>query len=166
MRSGIVIFAVLLSAFLAIGYTGISNAQNATSNTTIPSEFPVVTPTVIIPADTALMGTQKTVTVTIQNGTFTPASVSVLNGDTVEWINKDSVPHSIYGDVPNAIPEGKYSTDIHKYNYIPASVHLSDNIESGTIAPTGTYDYAFDSTGTYTYTDVKNLSMSGTITVT
>jgi plastocyanin len=157
MRNGIVILAVLISTFLAIGYAGITNAQNATPN---------ATETIFVPADTALLGTQKTVTVTIQNGTFTPALVSVLNGDTVEWINKDSVPHSIYGDVPNAIPEGKYSTDIRDYNYIPASVHLSDNIESGTIAPTGTYDYTFDSTGTYTYTDVKNPSMSGTITVT
>ena len=166
MRSGIVIFAVLFGAFLAFGYTGISSAQNATPNVTETVSISSEAPTVFVPADTALLGTQKTVTVTIQNGTFTPASVSVLNGDTVEWINKDSVPHSIYGDVPNAIPEGKYSTDIRKYNYIPASVHLSDNIESGTIAPTGTYDYAFDSTGTYTYTDVKNPSMSGTITVT
>jgi plastocyanin len=156
MRNGIVIFAVLLSAFLAIGSTGISNAQNATPN---------ATETVFVPAITD-MGTQKTVTITIQNGTVTPASVSVLNGDTVEWVNKDSVQHSIYGDVPNAIPEGKYSTDIRDYNYIPASVHLSDNINSGTIAPTGTYDYAFDSTGTYTYTDSTNPSMSGTITVT
>ena len=84
MRSGIVILTVLLSTFLVIGYAGISDAQNATSNATIPSEFPVVTPTVIVPADTALLESQKTVTVTIQNGTFTPASVSVLNGDTVE----------------------------------------------------------------------------------
>ena len=35
MRNGIVILAVLISTFLAIGYAGISDAQNATSNATI-----------------------------------------------------------------------------------------------------------------------------------
>lgn len=37
----------------------------------------------------------KTDTVTIQQMNFTPASITIENGDTIVWINKDMVDHTV-----------------------------------------------------------------------
>lgn len=166
MKRGIVIFGVLLGMILAIGCTSANNMQTSAPTPYVtPNATPSTIPPVVIPAST-YTGNQKTITVKIQNGTFIPASISISNGDTVEWINLDSVQHNIQGNISNAIPDGIYSTNINNYTYVPASVHLSDNINSGPLNQNGSYDYTFDSVGTYNYTDSMNPSMSGTITST
>jgi plastocyanin len=38
---------------------------------------------------------ESTVEVTIDNFTFTPASVTVEPGTTVHWLNRDDIPHTV-----------------------------------------------------------------------
>ncbi|MES3039214.1 MAG: cupredoxin family copper-binding protein [Bdellovibrionota bacterium] len=34
-------------------------------------------------------------TITIENVAFTPAELTIQKGDTVEWVNKDIIPHTV-----------------------------------------------------------------------
>ena len=79
-----------------------------TRNRQTTSVAPVVTQTQVIPAEQNLktdiqpvtnpdMPTQ-THTVTIQGFAFSPANLTINQGDTVVWVNKDSTAHTISGD--------------------------------------------------------------------
>ena len=46
------------------------------------------------------------VAVTIQNFTFSPASITVPKGTTVTWMNQDSAPHQILNDAGGSLTEG------------------------------------------------------------
>lgn len=75
--------------------------------------------------------------VTIQNFSFSPASLTVKTGATVTWTNKDSVAHTVVG------------TDF----------------KSDQIAPGATYTHAFTTAGSYDYHCSIHPSMTGTIIV-
>jgi plastocyanin len=78
-------------------------------------------------------------TVTIQNNTFTPATMYVQVNKTVSWINKDSVTHRV--------------------------VSNSGLFDSGNLTTGMSYNYTFTTTGSYSYHDLTNPSMTGTIVV-
>jgi plastocyanin len=79
--------------------------------------------------------------VTIQNFSFSPASLNVKMGDTVVWTNKDSVAHNVVGT-----------------NGGPASPAIPTN---------GTYSYTFMSPGTFAYRCTFHPAMPpGTVVVT
>lgn len=81
------------------------------------------------------------VTVEIHNFAFQPATVTVHPGDTVEWKNEDSVPHTATGD----------STK-------PA-------FDSSTIQPGATWRYDAKEKGTYNYICTIHPYMKGTLIV-
>jgi len=78
-------------------------------------------------------------TVTIQNNTFSPATMTVQNNTTVSWINKDSVTHRV--------------------------VSNSGLFDSGNLTTGKSYNYTFNKTGSYPYHDLMNPSITGTIVV-
>lgn len=75
----------------------------------------------------------------MENTAYTPQQLSVDVGATVTWINKDGVAHTVTS------AEGLF--------------------DSGNISAGGTYEYTFDSTGTYNYGCTIHPGMSGSITV-
>lgn len=74
---------------------------------------------------------------------FSPSSLTIRVGDTVEWMNMDSVDHTTTSD----------SGD-------PASW------DSGALATNATFSVTFTQSGVYTYHCAIHPSMTGTITVT
>lgn len=75
----------------------------------------------------------------MENIAFNPQEKSVPVGTTVKWINKDDVDHTVTS---------------------------SDGLfDSGNIAGGETYEYTFDSTGTYDYVCTLHSGMTGTVIV-
>lgn len=85
----------------------------------------------------------QTVTIDISNFAFSPKTLTISAGTTVEWINKDSATHTSTSD----------SGD-------PASW------DSGPLATNATFNFTFTKTGTYTYHCAIHPYMIATITVT
>ncbi|WP_321419972.1 plastocyanin/azurin family copper-binding protein [uncultured Methanomethylovorans sp.] len=82
MKRDVIVFILLICAFLAIGCTG----QQPTAQA---NETPAT------PANSTTDG--KVIEVSIQNFAFEPNSVKLSIGDTVKWPHLDSVPHTIKG---------------------------------------------------------------------
>lgn len=84
----------------------------------------------------------KTNSVSIANMAFAPADISVPKGTTVTWTNNDSVAHTVTEN------DGKTGPD------------------SGDLAPSKTYSFTFNSTGTFKYHCTIHPNMMGSVTVT
>jgi plastocyanin len=82
----------------------------------------------------------KVVTVAIREFKFEPATVTVHQGDTVEWKNDDSVPHT-------ATADGQAAFD------------------SGSIQTGATWRYVAGTKGTYNYTCTFHPTMKGELIV-
>ena len=96
---------------------------------------PIATPVAeSMTADTSAM------TVTIENFSFTPATLEIPVGTTVTFTNQDSVPHTATAD------DGSFDTG---------------NLDNGASA-----EVTFDTPGTYTYVCSYHPNMTGTIVVT
>ena len=83
--------------------------------------------------------TQSGATVSIENFTFVPASVTIKVGDTVTWTNNDTAAHTVAIDQLNV---------------------TSDSLEQG-----ATYSFKFATAGTYNYHCGVHPSMTGTVVV-
>jgi plastocyanin len=81
-----------------------------------------------------------TETVTINNYTFTPATLTVHPGDTVIWSNQDSIPHT--------------ATSIDGKSF-----------DSGTIDPGDNWKFVFSKAGRFDYKCSIHPDMRGTIIV-
>ncbi|HET8919709.1 MAG TPA: cupredoxin family copper-binding protein [Xanthobacteraceae bacterium] len=79
-------------------------------------------------------------TVTIDNFSFTPATVTVKAGTTLTWTNKDDIPHGI-GATNNAFPKSK-------------ALDTDDS-----------YSFTFTTPGTYQYFCYLHPKMVGSIVV-
>jgi plastocyanin len=79
--------------------------------------------------------------VTINTMAFNPASITISNGDTVEWTNQMAFDHTVTAD-NNEFPN------------------------SGNIKPQATFSYTFSATGSVTYHCQIHPFMKGTVTVT
>jgi plastocyanin len=97
-----------------------------------------VTPKTTPPKTTAPVA--KTLSVTIKDFAFLPATITVNAGDSVTWINKDSAPHSIKG---SGITGG-----------------VSPTLTTGK-----SYSQKFATAGTFKYTCGIHPMMAGTVTV-
>ena len=75
----------------------------------------------------------------MQNMAFNPATLTISNGSTVTWTNKDNMTHNVTSD--------------------------SGVFISGNIAPGGTFSYHFTSTGKYPYRCTIHAGMTATIIV-
>ena len=81
-----------------------------------------------------------------KNG-FVPATLQVSSGTKVIWVNKDSAPHQVSSD-----PYPDHTT-------LPG-LHAEKPLASEQ-----TYSYTFSKTGTWTYHDYLNPSLSATVQV-
>lgn len=88
-----------------------------------------------------------TPTVSIENFTFNPASITVPKGTTVTWVNQDSADHQIVNDAKDSIGQGALFT--------------SSSLPKGS-----SYSFRFDTPGTYPYHCSIHPSMKGTVIVT
>ncbi|AGB48787.1 plastocyanin [Methanomethylovorans hollandica DSM 15978] len=115
MKREVIVFILLISAFLAIGCTG----QQPTAPT---NETPAT------PFNSTTGG--KVIEVSIQNFAFEPKSVKISVGDTVKWTNLDSVSHTIKStDFTSEVLKngGSFShtfTQVGTYDY-ECSIHPS-----------------------------------------
>lgn len=82
---------------------------------------------------------QNATTVTIKNFAFTPANLTVKAGSTVQWTNMDTTDHTVTSD--------------------------NNLFNSGTLSNSDSYQFKFDTPGTYTYHCSIHPMMKGTITV-
>jgi plastocyanin len=71
---------------------------------------------------------------------FSPKSVTITEGDTVKWVNRDNDTHQVYAY------KGQFVSPILK-------------------AKGGSYSFTFKAAGTYTYKDELHPKMTGTVTV-
>ncbi|KKQ02672.1 MAG: Blue (Type 1) copper domain protein [Parcubacteria group bacterium GW2011_GWB1_36_5] len=92
------------------------------------------------PTSQASVVTPMTYNVLIQNFAFSQKFINVKRGDTVVWTNKDSAPHTVTGG-----------------NSGPAS---------NTLNVGGTYNFTFNTAGTFDYHCAFHPSMTGSIVVT
>lgn len=80
-------------------------------------------------------------TVEIKNFAFNPAEIDINKGDTVSWVNLDSVPHAIAFDNGGGLAD-------------------SENLGNGQ-----NYSQSFDKEGTYAYHCKIHPSMKGKVVV-
>jgi plastocyanin len=85
----------------------------------------------------ASVSAQKTVDVSIKDNAFNPASVQISKGDTVKWTNMDSADHTVKGSTFN----------------------------SGIIHKGQSYEFRFNTAGTFNYVCSIHPTMKGTVTV-
>jgi len=83
---------------------------------------------------------QAPVSVSIQNFAFSPATITVPVGTTVTWTNKDSVAHTV--------------------------TSRNGTFDSGTLHQGDTFQFTFNSPGTYDYYCTIHPSMTGRVIVT
>jgi plastocyanin len=80
-----------------------------------------------------------TKTINIYSTTFSPTSATVTEGDTVTWVNRDSVNHQVLAD------KGQFASAI--------------------LRPKQSFSFTFHAAGAYTYSDELHPKLKGTITV-
>ncbi|MCL5030179.1 MAG: cupredoxin domain-containing protein [Bacteroidetes bacterium] len=81
----------------------------------------------------------------MQNSKFNPASLTIAKGTKITWTNKDSYDHTVTSGTPG---------------------HPTGLFDSGNVASGGTFNYTFDSTGTFQYyCRIHADIMQGTIVV-
>jgi plastocyanin len=78
-------------------------------------------------------------TVNIYSSSFSPKSVTIIQGDTVTWVNRDSSNHQILAD------KGQFVSPI--------------------LRPKQAFSFTFQAAGTYTYKDELHPKITGTIVV-
>lgn len=91
----------------------------------------------------ASTATPRLIAVAIRDYTFEPAPVTVHSGDTVEWKNYDSVPHTVTEDGGATAPV----------------------FDSGNIAPGATWRYLVQKQGKYKYKCTLHPYMKGELIV-
>lgn len=85
-------------------------------------------------------GNGNSYTVTMKNSAFSPATLTVITGSKVTWMNNDSMIHTVT------------TTD--------------GSINSGDIAVNSSYSKTFSAAGTFNYYDAHHPGMTGVLIVT
>ena len=93
-----------------------------------------------------------TVNVTIVNFAYIPSNITITNGTTVVWTNKEAfVSHSVTSDTKVINPETGTRSPI---------------FASGDFGPGASFEFQFNATGTYNYHCGHHSFMRGTVIVT
>jgi plastocyanin len=114
-------FTVGLIGVLALCAVGCGQSSSPTTSPTAPC-----TPT---PTNPECVNPPNVLTVTIKNGVFSPNPVTVKVGQTVNWLNSDTIPHTATD--PGVFDIGSIS---------PTSAH-SSNGDGVTFNTVGTFTY-------------------------
>ncbi|HXY88495.1 MAG TPA: plastocyanin/azurin family copper-binding protein [Candidatus Acidoferrales bacterium] len=94
----------------------------------------------------------ETVNVTIVNFAYTPSNITITNGTTVVWTNKEAfISHSVVSDKKIINPD--LGTRSPLFN-------------SGSLSPGASFAFQFNTTGTFTYYCAEHPFMRGTVIVT
>ena len=110
----------------------------ATNTNVTTSPNPTVASTVATQSSPSL--SNATYTIAIKNFTFQPSSLTIKRGTTVTWLNEDSVAHTVTSD------DGKFPS-------------------SGNLNKAETYQFQFNSLGSYDYHCSPHPFMKGKINV-
>jgi plastocyanin len=136
----VVVIAAALIALFAFqkpaGQTATSTSASTTDMMNMPAQENPAPKTSSAPKTVS----SGAITVVISNYAFNPANITVKAGTVVTWVNKDSVPHTVTGDVGG-----------------PASAALTLN---------ATYSFKYSAPGIYAYHCSIHPGMKGIITVT
>lgn len=125
----------LAAAAAALVFTA-ACGSNYSSAPTSPSPSPSPSPT---PGGPSSAVTIPSGAATLANRAFSPDEVDVAVGDTVTWMNTDSVSHTSTSD--------------------------RSGWDSGVVAPGGRFSFAFQAAGTYQYHCAIHPGMVGTVVV-
>jgi len=138
---GIIIVVIIVAVI--IGYVLIkpSNTNTATNQNAPTSGNSAGSETTNPNPPTGNSNSPKTVTIEISNFAFNPASVTINKGDSVVWLNKDTMAHTVTSDSG------------------------SSELGSSPITSGQTYTHTFDTTGSFNYHCSIHTSMKATITV-
>ncbi|MBP0134404.1 MAG: cupredoxin domain-containing protein [Nitrosarchaeum sp.] len=121
-----------------------------------PQEERIVVKTPVVTAPVAETPRSETVNIIIPTGTsspgcetsnkcFSPASITINVGDTVEWKNSDTTPHTITSGSPSDGPSGVFDSSL---------------IKSG-----NSFEFTFNESGSYDYFDMIHPWMVGSVSV-
>lgn len=141
-RGGLYVSLLAMVTLAACATTG--GANNNSPTATVAPAAPTATAAAPTATTNPPAATIKIVGASFSSFGFSPGSVTIKVGDTVEWINNSSVAHTSTSDSGSAV-----SWD-------------SSAIQSGG----GTFSFTFTKAGTYTYHCSFHPSMHGTIVVT
>ena len=128
---------LFITLILVIAIVASGCSSTTTTNTTTTAPVQVNNTTIINNPAPVNNPNPQTYTVNIQNNAFNPSSLQISVGDTVKWINLDPIQHE---------PKGRV-------------------FDSGPLGQNGTFEYTFNSSGTYNYQCAIHPSMLGTIKV-
>lgn len=151
MRIPAVIPILLLGVILIAGCSGPQQTPQpeattlpTTATPTPPPTTPPVQPTDTVPTPLS-QGPARSNTVTIQDYTFTPQTITVDKGEIVRWENRDTVPHRImFTDATGQDVDIGYETFL---------------------TPHQSYSRKFIAAGTYPYYCKIHPEMKGTVIV-
>lgn len=124
----VTIIVIIVVIIIAGGYWFLTQKQYQ------PSTAPIVTQQQLSPKPTA---TTTNGTITIQNFSFNPETLTIKQGDTVTWINQDTTAHII----------------------------KSDTFNSADLGQDDQFQFTFNAKGTFSYTCSIHPYMSGSIIV-
>jgi plastocyanin len=85
---------LLMLAVFALAAAGCGSSNDNTSSTPSTPAAPASSGT---SSTASSSGGGKTVTIDMKNIQFNPTSATVKVGQTVKWVNQDSVPHNVQG---------------------------------------------------------------------
>jgi plastocyanin len=89
-----------------------------------------------------------TAMVMITNAGFSPETIKIKKGQTIEWMNQDATPHQVASD-----PYPDHSVLPHLFSEQP-------------LAQNESFNYTFEKSGTFTYHDnLKPVDFKGTVVV-
>ena len=136
-----IIFLILGIFLIGAGIYLLTTQQSSNDNNVPPntsSENNSQTGT--LPENTSTSGTSQTYNISTQNFAFSPSTLTIKQGDTVKWTNKDSSSHTITSDSGTELSSPNFGRD-------------------------GIYSHTFNTAGTFAYHCAIHSNMKGTIIV-
>jgi plastocyanin len=103
----------LLFAVVALVAAGCGSSNNSSSSSSASSAPATTTGSTSTSGGTAAPS-GKTVTIDMKNIQFNPKDVTVKVGETVKWVNQDSVPHNVTGGPMHSPTFGQGGTFTYK----------------------------------------------------
>lgn len=134
------VVAVLIIGGVIVWMT--QGARQSDTSTTTGTTTPATTNTDQLETSTT---NNEVVTVTMKNSQFSPKKITIKPGTTVKWVNEDTVRHNVV-----AANEGDTSG-------LPSNNEL--------FGKGGTYEFTFETVGTFDYKCTPHPFMTGTVEV-
>lgn len=138
--AAVVIVVIVVGWWLVKSQSGGATPNPYSSTTQTPTEATAPT------SAASPSGAMSETVVTISSSGFSPKSITIKTGESVTWMNSDSVNHQLASD--------------------PHPVHTAyPPLNLGVIGPGEKKSLSFPTAGTYTYHDHLNPTLKGTVTV-